>query len=172
MVSFDVEALYTSIPIDRALIAVKDKLESDEGWCGKTALSITQIVELLELCLRSTYFTFRDKYYRLMDGVAMGSPVSSVVANLFMERFEEGALQDAIAFQPRIWRRYVDDVFSIVLRSMVSKLLLHLNGMDENIRFTTEQEKDRCLPFLDVSVRRRDEGSLRTGIFRKETHTD
>ena len=102
----------------------------------------------------------------------MGSPVSSVVANLFMERFEEGALQDAIAFQPRIWRRYVDDVFSIVLRSMVSKLLLHLNGMDENIRFTTEQEKDRCLPFLDVSVRRRDDGSLRTGVFRKETHTD
>ena len=100
MVSFDVEALYTSIPIDRALIAVRDKLESDKGWCGKTALSITQIVELLELCLRSTYFTFRNKYYRLMDGVAMGSPVLSVVANLFMERFEEGALQDAIAFQP------------------------------------------------------------------------
>ena len=68
-------------------------------------------MELLELCLRSTYFTFREKYYRLTDGVAMGSSVSSIVAHLFMERFEEGALQDATAFQPRIWKISVDDVF-------------------------------------------------------------
>ena len=63
-----------------------------------------QIVELLELCLRSTYFTFREKYYRLTDGVAMGSPVSSIAANLFVERFEEGVLQDVTAFQPRTWK--------------------------------------------------------------------
>ena len=172
MISFDVAALYTNIPIDRALLAVMDKLESDDSWCEKTTLSIMQIVKLLELCLRSTYFTFREKYYRLTDGVAMGSPVSSIVANLFMERFEEGALGDATAFQPRAWKRYVDDVFSIVLRRVVDDLLVHLNGVDENIRFTMEQEEDRCLPFLDVSVRREDEGSLRTGVFRKKTHTD
>ena len=51
-------------------------------------------------------------------------------------------------------------------------LLVHLNGVDENIRFTMEQEEDRCLPFLDVSVRREDEGSLRKGVFREKTHTD
>ena len=97
---------------------------------------------------------------------------SSIAANMFMERFEEGALLDAAVFQPRTWKRYVDDVFSIVLRSVVDRLLAHLNGVDENIRFTMEQEKDRCLPFLDVNVRREDDDSLRTGVFRKETHTD
>ena len=50
---------------------------------------------LLEICLTSTYFVFQEKYYRLSDGVAMGSPVSSVVANLFMERLEKDALRPA-----------------------------------------------------------------------------
>ena len=104
IVSFDVQALYTSPPIDRALIAVKDMLESDDTWCERTPLSDAQIVELLELCLRSTYFTFRNQFYRLADGVAMGSPVSSVVANIFMECLEERALRNAVQWQPRLWR--------------------------------------------------------------------
>ena len=122
MISFDVEALYTNIPIDRALLAVKDKLESDDSWCErqhyqscrlwswceKTALLIMQIGELLELCLRSTYFTFREKYYRLTDGVAMGLPVSYRVANISMEKFEEEALRTVTTFQPYTWKRYVD----------------------------------------------------------------
>ena len=41
----------------------------------------------------------------------MDSPVSSLVANLFMERFEEGAVRDATAFQPRTWKKYSDDFF-------------------------------------------------------------
>ena len=68
------------------MLAIKDKLEDDDSWCEKTTLSVMQIVELLELCLLSTYFTFRERFYKLTDGVAMGSPVSSVVANIFMER--------------------------------------------------------------------------------------
>ena len=72
------------------------------SWCEKTTLSIIQFVELLELCLRSTYFTFRERFYKLTDGVAMGSPVSSVMANILIERLEEVALRSAIAFQPRV----------------------------------------------------------------------
>ena len=47
IVSFDVEALYTIIPIDRALLAIKDKLEDDDNWCERTTFSIIEIVELL-----------------------------------------------------------------------------------------------------------------------------
>ena len=40
MGSFDVEALYASILIDRALLAIKDKLEEDDSWCEKATLSL------------------------------------------------------------------------------------------------------------------------------------
>ena len=108
----------------------------------------------------------------MTDGAPMGSPVSSVVANIFMERLEEVVLRTAVAFQLRIWKRYVDDVFSIVLRNGLDRMLVHLNGIDDNTKFTIEQEEGMCLPFLDVSVRREEDGSMRTGVFRKDTQTD
>ena len=89
LVSFDVTALYTSLPISRTLSVVAELLEDEETPCVATSLSSEQLVGLLELCLRSTYFSFRGQFYQLTDGVAMGSPVSSVIANIFMMNFEK-----------------------------------------------------------------------------------
>ena len=66
----------------------------------------------------------------------------------------------------------MDDVFSIVKRMKAKALLTHLNGMDDQIEFTLETEQGGLLPFLDVAVRRGDTGLLRTGVYRKPTHTD
>ena len=46
------------------------------------------ITTLQGLCLKNTYFFFQDKYYEQVHGVAMGSPISPIVINLFMEKFE------------------------------------------------------------------------------------
>jgi hypothetical protein len=40
----------------------------------------------------TSYFRFADQFYRQFDDVAMGSPLSPVIANFFMEDFEEMAL--------------------------------------------------------------------------------
>ena len=93
----------------------------------------------------------------------MGSPVSSIVANLFMESLESRAIRTAGQLRPKMWRRYVDDVFSIVKRMKAKALLTHLNGMDDQIEFTLETEQGGLLSFLDVAVRRCDTGLLRTG---------
>ena len=69
----------------------------------------------------------------MADGVAMGSPVSSVVANLFMENLETKAIDTAGQLQPRMWERYVDDVFSVVKRRNTQALLEHINGLDEQL---------------------------------------
>ena len=116
LVSFDVTALYKSLPINRTLSVVVELLEDEETPCVTTSLSSEQLVGLLELCLRSTYFSFRGQFYQLTDGVAMGSPVSSVVANIFMMNFEKRALRLAVHFGPRLWKRYVDDVFTQLRR--------------------------------------------------------
>ena len=119
--------------------------------------------------MKSTFFSFRGKFYHLTDGVAMGSPVSSVVANLFMEAFEQRALREAKEKKvaPRVWKRYVDDVFALIKRQLAPCLLEHLNEQDESIRFTCKEEEDGRLPFLDVNVERSD-GKLKT-IERKPT---
>ena len=67
----------------------------------------------------------------------MGSPVSSVVANIYMEHLEEYYINDSQEFCARVWKRYVDDVFfSILKRSSVQLFLGHINGVDDQICFT------------------------------------
>ena len=77
----------------------------------RTALSADQVTHLLDLCLWTTYFLYKGEYYQQGDGAAMGSPVSPVVANIYMEMFEDLALKTKLA--PRIWKRYVDDTFCV-----------------------------------------------------------
>ena len=70
----------------------------------------------------------------------MGSLVSAVVDNLYMEFFEELALETAPT-TPRVWKRYVDDTFCIHGKGSIEELLHHLNGVTLTITFTLEQER-------------------------------
>ena len=49
-------------------------------------------MELMGFCLHNTYFSFQNKFYKQVEGAAMGSPISPIVANLYMENFEGRAL--------------------------------------------------------------------------------
>jgi len=71
----------------------------------------------------------------------MGSPVSSVVANLVMEGIETRALE-TFTDPLRLWKRYVDNTFVIMKRSKLSEFLTHLNKIKNSIQFTMEKEKE------------------------------
>ena len=97
----------------------------------------------------------------------MGSPVSAVVANLYMEFFEEQSL-DSAPCRPRLWKWYVDDTCCI-MKDTVDGLLHHLNGIRPTIKFTMELEKNGSLFFLDANLTRKEDG---ISVFRKQMHTD
>ena len=61
----------------------------------RTTLSVTNIIRLLEYCLTSTYFIFQGRFYEQQEGAAMGSPISPIVANMYMEKFEQLAINTA-----------------------------------------------------------------------------
>ena len=73
---------------------------------------IQQITTLLEFYLTNTYFLFHGKYYEQVQGAAMGSPISPLIVNLFMEEFEVKALSSC-PHPPSLWIRFVDDTFVI-----------------------------------------------------------
>ena len=72
----------------------------------------------------------------------MGSPVSPVLANLYMEFFEDRALSTAVNL-PRRWERFVDDTFVILKTDHKEEFLQHINSVDPSIQFTTEETKRR-----------------------------
>ena len=102
----------------------------------------------------------------------MGSPISLIVANLYMEDFEFKAINTA-EYPPRIWKRYVDDAFVVIDSARKMKFLEHINNMDPNFQFTTEDAKeDEYIPFLDTIVMPQPDNSLLTLVYRRPTHTD
>ena len=92
LVSFDVTSLFTQVPINEALRVVTEQLNKDQTLSERTSIPVRQLVGLVELCLRTTYFQFQDNYLEQTDGAAMGSPLSPVIANLFMEDLEQKAI--------------------------------------------------------------------------------
>ena len=102
----------------------------------------------------------------------MGSPISPIVANLFMEHFEIRALQSS-SNPPLLWKRFVDDTFVIINKAHKEEFLIHINSVDNNIQFTAEEQgPDGSLPFLDILISPDEEGRLVTSVYRKPTHMD
>ena len=83
---------WQSVPIKLALKIIKKLLEEDQTLHQRISMTVNNITCLLEFCLSSTYFTFQDKFYEQVEGAAMGSPISPIVAYLYMEDFEMGAI--------------------------------------------------------------------------------
>ena len=102
----------------------------------------------------------------------MGSPIRPTVANLFMENFEMRALHSS----PNpllLWKRFVDDTIVIIKKAHKEEFLTHINSVDSNIQFTSEDPgPEGSLPFLDILITPNEEGMLETTVYRKPTHMD
>ena len=170
IMSYDVKALFTSVPIKLALKTIQKLLVEDQTLPQRTTMTVTNITCLLEFCLTSTYFTFQEKFYEQVEGAAMGSPISPIVANLYMEDFEMRALNTA-AQPPLMWKRYVDDTCVIIKAAEQQNFLNHINSINKNIQFTSEEPRpDGSIPFLDILLTPGVDGSITTSVFRKPTH--
>ena len=98
----------------------------------------------------------------------MGSPISPIVANLYMEHFERKALSTTT---PRLWMRYVDDTFVIQQEGHKETFLKHINKVDPAIKFTAEGNKENgAIPFLDTLVKVEADNTLSLTVYRKPIH--
>jgi hypothetical protein len=113
MVSFDIVSLFTKVPIRETMDLLGRHFEED--------------------VLTTSYFTFNGQFYGQTDGVAMGSPLSPVIANFYMEDYEKAALESA-PLKPRCWFRYGDDTFVIWQHGpdKLKDFLYHVNSIHQS----------------------------------------
>ena len=112
LVSFDVKSLFTSIlPLLQLALDCTKTATNKSHY--QPPLQTDHLMDLLHLCLTSTYFQYNGKQYKQLHGTAMGSPVSVVVAEIVMQNIEEQALATNSETLP-LWLRYVDDTITAV----------------------------------------------------------
>ena len=152
MASFDVNSLFTNVPLDETIdIIVNKAFENATLYHG---FSVSQLHKLLCLGVKNGNFLFNNSLYEQVNGVAMGSLLGPLFANIFLAFHKRSWLTNCpLEFKPLFFCRYIDDCF-VVFRSHnhVRPFLDYLNSQHPNIMFTSELEIDSTLPFLDTLI--------------------
>jgi hypothetical protein len=152
------------------LIHIRNKLHNDDTLAEPSVLQVEATMELLEVCLRTTYFQVDDKFFQQNNGMAVGSSQSPIISNIFMEHFEKMAL-DSAQHKPSLW-------LGILMTHLWSGLMIQSSYrissatstvLRPSIQFTMEIESNSAIPFLAVLVIRK-EITLATKVYRKPTH--
>ena len=108
LVSFDVSAVFTSIPVPVALQVVSSKISTCTNFTNVCKIPIEKVIKLLEFSISYCVFCIYKKFYKQLQGAAMGSPVSPVFANIYLEHFESLAIPTSPTLI-KWWFRYVDN---------------------------------------------------------------
>ena len=170
LVSFDVTNLFPSIPPNDCIQLVRELLINKTNL---EQLHISNLCTLVNLVLKQNFFQFNYKFFSQSSGLAMGSALSPLLADIFMSHLET-KIQDNPLFSHILFiRRYVDDIFAVFDgdRLNLTNFINFLNSLHPSIKFTHEIEINNSLPFLDLSLTRSN-NKIKFSIYHKPTSTD
>ena len=152
MCSLDIESLYTSISVSEAIVITLNLLYANTGLYHN--FNLLQFRKLLELTLNDTYFKCNCSIYKQLNSLALGSALSPVIANIFLNSFETKYLSDCTPEQqPFSYRRYLDDTFILFNNfNQATNFYNYFNSRYTEINFAFEGESESKLSFLDLTV--------------------
>ena len=128
-------SLSTSLPLDFTIDVILPRTYREQ----EIVTSFKLVQELLLLCTKNVHCSFNGQFYLQKDGIAMRSPLDTVIAGIFMVELEKGLLPKLSSYMTS-WRSYVDDTIAYVKPDAIDHVLSILNSLCENISFTYEQE--------------------------------
>ena len=160
MVSFDVQSLFTNVPLSDTIQICLDRLyrPSNPDIISPT-LPEDVLRGMIELCVKDNIFVFNKKVYFQKDGVAMGNSLGPLLANIYMAHLEETYMHGS-QYSPDHYWRYVDDTFCLFRnKDDVAKFHDFINDLHPSIKFDREEEENGQLNFLDTIIRRTEDTS-------------
>ena len=147
MCSFDVSSLFTNVPLDETLKICSEALYDQSD--SQPLIPKDVFVELMKSATSSVEFSFNNTIYKQTDGVAMGSPLGPVLANIFVRYYEEKLFPETQ--KPPTYFRYVNDTFAIFdHEAEANKFLTKLNCLHPFLKFTINQSSKMSLIFTLV----------------------
>lgn len=165
MISMDVVSLFTNVPLDLVKQGIRKRWNVIKRY---TDIDLESFIEATELCFTSSAFLFNKCFYQQIFGAAMGSPLSSVAADIVMENLEDECLCK-LAPDIFFYLRYVDDILTFLPKNKVESALRTFNSYHNRLRFTVECEVNSRINFLELTLIRTDTGRIEFDWYRKPT---
>ena len=97
------------------------------------------------------HFTFDGKTYVQTNGVAIGSPLGSVLSGIFMVELENHLIQ-TLSEHLACWKRYMDDTICFIKNDSIDYVISVLNSFHSSMQFTYETENNNSISFLDIEL--------------------
>ena len=171
LVSYDVSLLFTNVPLDETIKILADRAFSNNWFNSEYDLNISKqdLIDLLRVATKGQLFQFNVSLDEQIDGVAMGSPLGPLLANVLMSSIEEKL--DVEGKLPPYYRRYVDHTLTVIPDLSTARDFLNtLKHAHTAIKFTMEVENGGMLPFLGIQLLNR-APRIETKVFVKPTNS-
>lgn len=166
LMSLDVKDMYTNIPTNDTIKIIKENNLKNIEYKE-------EIVDVVRICLQQNYFRFNNKYYIQNEGLPMGSPLSPIIAEIYMNNLENKIVTE-MDKEKKIsnWIRYVDDILIIWEGSTeeFKNFTEQINKINKGIKFQ-EEIGGAEINFLDLNIKIKNL-ELEFNIYRKGTYTD
>jgi hypothetical protein len=169
LITYDIKDLYVNIPINEVIQIIHNSL-----GCQTPQDKTTQIIKLTRTILSQNYFMFHNKIHYTNKGVAMGSPISNIIAEIFLQHYKNTYIKQALdKHYIQYYTRFVDDILIIYDNSKITheQITQQFNQLHTNLTFNPSQEIKKTVNFLDLQITRGTH-SLLMNIHRKPTITD
>jgi len=131
----------------------------------------TQICTQLDVILGQNYFTFQEQIYKPDKEVAMGPPISGIVAEIFLQQLENSHIKFLLDSKHiKFYARYLDDTFLIydASRTNPDAIVQYANSTHNSLQLTPTLESNNQISFLDLLIIRK-YSQIEIDIFHKPT---
>jgi hypothetical protein len=153
LASLDITNLYTNIPVTENQTVFANIMKQN--------LVDTQtqheLMSWYETITKQNNFTYNNKVMIQNEGLAMGSPSSDLIAQMFLQHTEHIHLARLSAkHKITSYFRFVDDILIIFdhRQSSIQAILADFNTLHPNLHFTAETEEHNSINYLDMTVHR------------------
>jgi hypothetical protein len=151
--TLDIKDLYVNIPLQETTDFTRTQLLKHNN-----AHTTNQIISLLETVLRQNYFVFQEQIYQPDKGVAMGSPISGKIAEIFLQHLEDTYIRHLMESKDiTFYTRYVDDILIIYDSSSTNPnaITQYANAIRNSLQFKPTAKNAGQINFLDLTITRK-----------------
>ena len=134
----------------------------------------TEYAKLIKVTINQNYFEHNGRFYKPKQGVAMGSPISGLIAEIYLQHLEKTYIKHWLEGKEIIYyNRYVDDIIIIYdsTETDEDKIENQLNSIQQNLKFNGTEDKHNQINYLDRTIKH-DKKELTIDIYRKPTMSD